>query len=174
MTIIIAHMVPPETPATNQHPNAVRYGPYTIGGVEWWVDATGGQPSQGDVEALLGTPTTKLKDYAAEKRRAVRNGGCVVTVNGSPLPTWADPDSCGAITSMMVALTVNPAFTTGWKGRDGAFHAVDGAGIQQLALGMLAFVDACFVAEAAVLADIEAEVITTKAAVDAAAWPSNS
>lgn len=41
----------PSTPATNQHPDAVRYfvGPYIV-------DAVGGQPTQAEIEAVLGLP----------------------------------------------------------------------------------------------------------------------
>lgn len=174
MPILIAHQIPPSTPATNQHPDAVRYGPYPIGGVDWWVDATGGQPSQAAVEAMLGTPAIRLRNYAAIKRRAVRDAGCIVTVAGTPIPVWADADSCGAITSLVVASQLNPSITTGWKGRDGAFYPLDAAKIQELALGMLAFVDACFAKEAELLAGIVGATITSTAQIDAAAWPSNS
>lgn len=115
-----------------------------------------------------------LPAYAARKRRAVRDAGCVVTVAGTPIPVWADADSCGAITSLVVAAQLNPSITTGWKGRNGAFYPLDAAKIQALALGMLAFVDACFAKEAELLAGIVGATITSTAQIDAAAWPSNS
>ena len=47
-TIRMIHTAQPDSPATDQHPQAERYqiGPY-------WVDAVGGQPTQAEVAAKL-------------------------------------------------------------------------------------------------------------------------
>lgn len=45
----------PKFPATDQHPDAIRY---QVGGK--WVDAIGGAPTQADIDAVL-NPSTALK-----------------------------------------------------------------------------------------------------------------
>lgn len=49
----------PTFPATDQHPDAVRY---VIGGK--WVDATGGEPTEAEVDAIV-SPNVSLTDQAA-------------------------------------------------------------------------------------------------------------
>lgn len=57
MTIrCIYHGTAPAFPATDQAPDAMRYGPITIGGVDYFVDATGGAPSIDDINAVLNPP----------------------------------------------------------------------------------------------------------------------
>lgn len=47
----------PEFPATDQHPDAVRYGPITLdGGAVVFVDAIGGLPTSFDLSAVLYPP----------------------------------------------------------------------------------------------------------------------
>lgn len=48
MTIRVIYEIAPPFPATDQHPDAVRY---QIGG--YWVDAIGGEPTLSDVEEFL-------------------------------------------------------------------------------------------------------------------------
>jgi hypothetical protein len=48
MTIRCIYTEEPNFPATDQHPDAVRYH---IGGM--WVDAIGGEPSQAEIDAVL-------------------------------------------------------------------------------------------------------------------------
>lgn len=43
----------PDFPASDQHPDAVRYGPLAIGGAVYFVDAIGGQPSNDEILAVL-------------------------------------------------------------------------------------------------------------------------
>ena len=50
-TILIIYDVEPTFPATDQHPNAVRY---QVGGK--WVDAIGGEPTQEEIDAVLNPP----------------------------------------------------------------------------------------------------------------------
>lgn len=59
MTIIrCVYEAEPKFPATDQHPDAVRY---QIG--DWWVDAIGGEPSEDEVRALLAPPLAALEPY---------------------------------------------------------------------------------------------------------------
>lgn len=47
---------PPDFPATDQHPDAVRYGPITFNGEQVFVDAIGGEPTAEEIEAVLNPP----------------------------------------------------------------------------------------------------------------------
>lgn len=65
MTIRVVYTEEPSFPATDQHPDAVRY---QIG--QYWVDAIGDAPTQADVDALLtpvdATPSTEDRLKALE------------------------------------------------------------------------------------------------------------
>jgi hypothetical protein len=52
----VYHGTEPKFPATDQHPDAVRYGPLTIDGAVYFVDAIGGAPSDDDIRAALNPP----------------------------------------------------------------------------------------------------------------------
>jgi len=52
----IYHGAAPDFPATDQHPQAKRYGPVLIEGVNYFVDAIDGAPSREDVIAVLKPP----------------------------------------------------------------------------------------------------------------------
>lgn len=106
--------------------------------------------------------------YAAEKRRALANGSTTVNVGSRTIPAWVDAESRGAITGLVVASGVIPDLTAPWKGADGAFYTLDAAEITALALGMMQYVQACFAAEAQIVAEITAGTIATTAAIDAA------
>jgi len=116
-------------------------------------------------------PKFMLAEYAAGKRRALVNGAATINVGERSIPTWLDPESRGAVTGLVVASTLVEGLTAPWKGADGDFYTLTTAEITALALGMMGFVQAAFATEAAVIAAIDAETITTAAAVDAAAWP---
>lgn len=114
----------------------------------------------------------ELKAYAAAKRRDLANGSTSVDVGGGRIiPVWTDPESRGSILGLVVAAGMDPNLTAEWKGADGVFYALDASEITALALGMMAYVQACFTTEAAVLAEIIAETITEFAEIDAADWP---
>jgi hypothetical protein len=53
---VVYRHAPPSFPATDQHPDAERHGPYLIGGMEVWADAVGGAPSLEQVAAFLLPP----------------------------------------------------------------------------------------------------------------------
>ncbi len=54
-TIRTVYATEPKFPATDQHPDAVRY---RVG--EWWVDAIGGEPTQAEVDAFVAPPARWL------------------------------------------------------------------------------------------------------------------
>lgn len=115
-----------------------------------------------------------LRARAADKRRALIAAGCTVSVSGTPLPTWADAETQSALTSLVVAGGLNAALSTKWKCRDGTFRTLNLVSINALALGVMAFVDGAFSAEAAAVAAIDAGTMTTLAQVDAAGWPAST
>lgn len=104
--------------------------------------------------------------YTADRRWRVETGGIVV--GGVPVAT--DDRSKIMIIGARVKANANPEFETAWKTAEG-FILLDGPTLIAISDAVLAHVDACFAAEAAVLADIEAGTITTTAEIDAAEWP---
>lgn len=52
----IYYVAPPDFPATDQHPDAVRYGPIERDGVTLFVDAIGGEPTEDEIAAILEPP----------------------------------------------------------------------------------------------------------------------
>lgn len=112
-----------------------------------------------------------LKACAREKRKSVIAGGCTVTVDGIAMPVWADADTISALTGLSLMASANPALTASWKARDGQFYDLNAADITTLATGVATFVQAAFAAESAVVADIDADNITTADEIEAADWP---
>jgi hypothetical protein len=106
----------------------------------------------------------ELKAYAANRRYEVETGGA--TIGGINVAT--DRESQAMLNAAYNIAQGNPQFTTMWKGADGTFNAIDAATVIALAQAVGAYVGACFGAEAAVVAKIEAETITTVAEIDAA------
>lgn len=49
----IYHGAPPNFPAMDQHPDAVRYGPITCNGEQFYIDAIGGEPTTDEIAAIL-------------------------------------------------------------------------------------------------------------------------
>jgi hypothetical protein len=57
---------PPNFPASDQQPGAVRYGPVSIEGRDYFVDAVGGEPSADEIMAVWsGTASKHLDDHLA-------------------------------------------------------------------------------------------------------------
>lgn len=75
MTIRAIYADAPDFPASDQHPDAVRY---QIGGL--WVDAIGGQPSQAEIDAIL-SPDAASAD-AGTLNAALAAPGSVVRALG--------------------------------------------------------------------------------------------
>lgn len=115
-----------------------------------------------------------LKAAAQAKRKSVIAGGCVVAVDGLQIPIWADDKTVATLTALMLRASGNPGIVVqSWKARDGAFFELNATDISALADGLFAFIQAAFDAEGAIVADVDAENITTIDEIEAAAWPSN-
>ena len=115
-----------------------------------------------------------LLAFAAFKRRAVVNGGCVVAVDGLQIPIWADDKTIATLTALMMRASADPNLVIpSWKARDGTFFELNAGDIATLANGLFAFIQTAFDVEGAVAADIAAENITTLEEIEAADWPSN-
>lgn len=81
-TIRVIYSEEPKFPATDQHPDAVRY---RVGGHV--VDAVGGEPTQAEVDAVLNSPTTdkslRLEDViAAMEQKGVLTRNDVLAARG--------------------------------------------------------------------------------------------
>ena len=153
--------------ATHADDQAVDYGP----GVSV-VAVAENAVSPGDPAPAM--TASILAASIAGKRRAVLDGGCSVTLGATQVPTWTDAASQGALTALMLAASLNPAIQTAWKGRDGAFYALDAAGIQSLATGVMTFVQSAFAVEAACLGLVASGSLTTLEAINTAPWPANT
>ncbi|MGV2183659.1 DUF4376 domain-containing protein [Rhizobium rhizogenes] len=138
----------------------------------WPCDENGEQTNAALQEVL--SPYGRFLDlaaYAAFKRYSVETGG--FTFNGHSIAT--DRDSQGKITSVAVAAnTVGSSFSTEWKCLDGRFFTLNRDDAISMATGVMNFVSNCFATEAYIVGAIAAGTITTMAAVDATAWPTNS
>ncbi|HRD79047.1 MAG TPA: DUF4376 domain-containing protein [Hyphomicrobiaceae bacterium] len=108
-----------------------------------------------------------LKAYAADKRWRIEIGGIVV--NGAPVPT--DDRAKALLTGAAASMTSTE--TTKVK-VGGAFVDMTGTQVKALRDAVADHVQACFQAEADVVAEIDAGTITTLAEVDAFAWPANA
>lgn len=61
MTIrCIYHGHEPHFPATDQHPQAKRYGPIKWRDQTLWIDAIGAKPTDAEIEAVLNPPAVQL------------------------------------------------------------------------------------------------------------------
>lgn len=108
-----------------------------------------------------------LKSYAAQKRWQVETSG--VPFSGAVVPT--DDRAKALLTGAAAAMTSTE--TTKVKlGR--AFVDMTGTQVKALRDAVVDHVQACFQAEADVVAAIDAGAITTTAQVDAFAWPANA
>lgn len=116
-------------------------------------------------EAALAQRTLRrLRAYAASKRFETETGGIVVA--GMPVAT--SRDSQNLISGAFALSGTDASLTVSFKAADGEFRRLDGAGIQTLALAVASHVQACFAAEADVIASIEAGTITGDGQIDAA------
>lgn len=111
-----------------------------------------------------------LKAYAAGKRYAVEVGGIVV--GGAPIPT--DRDTQAKLSGAWAAFQAGALTgSVQWKTPAG-WIALDQAAVTAVASAVAQHVQAAFATEQAVDAGIDTEAITTTAAIDVAAWPTNS
>lgn len=108
-----------------------------------------------------------LTGYAADKRWRVETGG--ITVGGAPVAT--DDRSKTMIMGARIKADADQDYTVGWKGADGSFVTLTAPQIIAISNAVLAHVDACFAAEADVVAAILDGTITTTQQVDDWPWP---
>lgn len=66
------YTVEPKFPATDQHPDAVRY---VIGGL--WVDAIGPEPTLAEVQAIVLPPPLTAAELEAQAKAALNGGGTI-------------------------------------------------------------------------------------------------
>lgn len=110
--------------------------------------------------------THLLKAAAAQKRWNVENGGTVVAGARVPTDDRAKALLTGAAASMTATATTKVKV-------GGVFVDMTGTQVKGLRDAVTAHVQACFQAEADVVAAIDAGTITTEAQIAAFAWPSN-
>lgn len=108
-----------------------------------------------------------LGEYASSKRWRVETGG--ITVAGVPVAT--DDRSKTMIMGARIKADADEGYSVGWKGADGSFVTLAAPQIIAISDAVLAHVDACFLAEAAVAAAIADGDITTTQQVDDWPWP---
>lgn len=108
----------------------------------------------------------QLLAYAAAARYAKETGG--ITVNGIGIDT--SRGSQALITGAWATVQVQPNATIQWKAADGTWAALNATQITALATAVTNHVQACFAAEAALDAAINAAppTVTSRAQVDAA------
>lgn len=131
-------------------------------GIGWTITGADWSPPASDPE-----PAVDLYGYAADKRWRVETGG--ITVAGVPVAT--DDRSKTMIMGARIKADVDPEYSVGWKGADGSFVSLAAPQIVAISNAVLAHVDACFAAEAAVATFIAAGDITTSQQVDDWQWP---
>jgi hypothetical protein len=119
--------------------------------------------ADGQFSAPVAAPVD-LVAYAADARWRKEVGG--IDVAGVPVAT--DDRSKMMIVGARVAAAADPGWSTVWHGADGNTYPVDAAAMIAISDAVQAHVNTSFGTFAAVKADIEAEVITNTAAVDAA------
>jgi hypothetical protein len=116
----------------------------------------------------------ELKKAAQAKRQTVVAGGCTVTIDGIGIAIWADDRTIATLTALSLRAAANPALIVPqWRGRDGAFYELNAGDIAALSDGLFAFINEAFEAEGEVVADIDAENITTLEEIGDADWPEN-
>lgn len=107
----------------------------------------------------------KLASYAAECRWQKEVGGTLW--NGWPVHT--DRESQGKIIAERLAIEAGERTDPdGWKFADGAFRLVSNTDFVALSNAVREHVRNCYAVEAVVLAQIDAETITTEAEIEAA------
>lgn len=83
-TIRVIYKSEPTFPATDQHPDAVRYH---VGSV--WVDAIGGQPTQAEIDAVLAPPLPDLAPYQFRAMLTLSGKEAALTAYLDALPAQA-------------------------------------------------------------------------------------
>lgn len=95
---------PPAFPPTDQHPDAVRFGPFVVDGATMFVDAIGTAPTLDEIRDVLGPPRTFI-DYTAFRARW--NDTEKSALHGARAASWQIDDYIGlAQSNGYVDLTV--------------------------------------------------------------------
>lgn len=112
---------------------------------------------------------THLLAYAANKRWQVEIAG---TLDGDDRPIATDRDSQGKLMADMIAIQAGlRTDPSGWKLADGSFAMLTNAQMMGAITAARDHVVAAFATEAAVVAAIISNTITTTAQIDEADWP---
>lgn len=112
------------------------------------------------------SPAVDLRAYVAAKRWAVQTGG--VVVDGISIDT--SDASRSMIADMAAYLQASGVETVEFKATSG-WATLTAAEVVAIGLAVGAHVQACFVAERAITASIDAGAITSTAEIDAWPWP---
>lgn len=148
---------------------------------EAWVSA-GNLPSQigamADLEAVLVAqyPAGMLAGYAAQKQAALAVGGYTVTIGGQAYTFATDAESELRMTGKSLRLQQSGAPTANfsWPLANGAGLSIAPADFIKVAEEVADFVQATSdLLLLTIMPAISSGAITTKAEIDAAAWPSN-
>jgi hypothetical protein len=133
---------------------------------QWPRDDEGNQTSASLQEVLAPYGMfADLKAYAASVRYSKETAG--TSIGGVAYPS--DRETQAKLTAAALFAQVDPTRTFQWKLADGTFTpSMSASQMVALASSVAAFVNSCFVAEASVIAGINAGTITTRAQVDAA------
>lgn len=121
------------------------------------------QDGDAELVAFL-QPPIELASYAAQKRWEREVGG----IQFAGLSVATDDRSKIMISGARMKADKDPTFVTSWKGPDGQHRPLDAATVIAVSDAVLDHVNACFVLEASVLAQITAGEITDTVGVDAA------
>lgn len=114
---------------------------------------------------------TQLKAYATDKRWRVETGGLVI--NGVAIRT--DERSQNKLSGALQLVNTDPSITSiDWEAQSGVWATVDVATITAIGVAVGRHVQQCFSTLKAIQAEIETGTITSFAAIEAAAWPSNT
>jgi hypothetical protein len=105
-----------------------------------------------------------LTAYAAAARYKKETGG--ITVSGIAMPT--DRETQAQLSGAYAYVQATPAATIQWKLANGSFASLTAAQIASIATAVAAHVQACFAAEAAIVSQIAAGTLATKAQIDSA------
>ncbi|WP_084649819.1 DUF4376 domain-containing protein [Stappia stellulata] len=112
-------------------------------------------------------PSVDLHAHLAEIRRAHETGGVTATVGSDVIDVATDQEGRTNLLGARVAAEQMPDFTTVWSANNGRFE-LDAAGIIALSNAVLAHINGAFIAQAAIVAQIDAGTLTTPEEVEAA------
>jgi hypothetical protein len=135
----------------------------------WTVPNVAPPTSEAVTAALAAGPTaSELIAYAATRRWLAETGG--ITLNGAQIDT--SRDSQAMIANAYAYVQTSGAASVTYKA-DSGWTTLTADQVKATALAVGAHVQACFVAENALDAEITAGTVTSFAQIDAYAWPAS-